>query len=695
MKSESQRTAPDVGVERKTLEWKATLVAAISGLFLFLSVSGVSIYFFPFSITNQFMVLFHTGLGLVFAIPYVAYQWRHYRYSRSFNLTDTKVLGYSSFVCMAACVISGLVLTWQPIFGTKISYGWDLVHTVSGLVAIPLILSHIIILIARYTVRSANGQSAPLRQGISRFSAASAMIGVVCLTVTVLAAYAYAPVTFTNEFPAGYDYKYGDDVPFRPSLATTTTGGAFDSRSMAESQTCGVEGCHEQIYKEWLPSAHRYASMDPAFQKVQATMAKNNGPASTRYCAGCHDPIALFSGAKHVYSEDLSSYGADEGVSCVACHSVVSTDVKGNASYVIGQPERYIYELKEGSMAQFMSNFLIRAYPRHHVATFTKEFYKTPEYCGACHKQFIDEEINQVGWVQLQNQYDNWKNSRWYTEGDPTKTITCRECHMSLYASTDPASGDESDYNRHGSDNMHRNHRFIGANQFIPGVLDLPGGKEHTRLVEAWLRGDIEIPEIADKWTEGPTIPLEIIAPQTVVAGEEVQIKVSMLNNKAGHDFPTGPLDIIQVWVDLTVEDQDGNVIYRSGELDDRHFIQEGSFVFKAEGIDQYGNLIDRHNLWEMVGARFKRALFPGFSDVAEYEFMCPSVIRRSPENIEGGQQFKVQIPDNYSGAIHVSAKLYYRKVTQFLVNFLFGEESGLTAFVSEISSDTATVWVE
>ena len=78
--------------------------------------------------------------------------------------------------------------------------------------------------------------------------------------------------------------------------------------------------------------------------------------------------------------------------------------------------------------------------------------YKAPEYCAACHKQFIDQEVNNVGWVQLQNQYDNWKASRWYHQGDAAKTIECRECHMPLVDSSDPARGDAADYNRRPDD---------------------------------------------------------------------------------------------------------------------------------------------------------------------------------------------------------------------------------------------------
>jgi hypothetical protein len=582
-------------------------------------------------------------------------------------------------------------LTWQAAFGLRISYFWDLIHIISGLVVIPVVIVHIAILIARYSGKANKAAASDLSLGVKRLIMVTSFLTIICIVVVALATYAYVPVVFANELPEHYSYEQGDS-PFSPSLAMTSSGGAYDPVSMAESKSCGTEGCHKQIYEEWLPSAHRYSSMDLAFQAIQKAMAQNNGPASTRYCAGCHDPIALFSGSKNMYDEDLSSYGADEGVSCVVCHTISSTDLKGNANYVLDQPERYIFEFSEGTTTGFLRDFLIRSYPQHHKETFSKDLYKTPEYCAACHKQFIDEEINKVGWVQLQNQYDNWKASRWYHENDVTATISCRECHMYLVASTDPAAGDDIDYNRDSDDQKHRGHRFLGANQFMAGLLKLPGAEQHQELIEKWLKGDIDVPEIADKWTQAMVAPVEIMAPEKVTAGDDVAIKVSILNNKAGHDFPTGPIDIIQGWIELIVEDQEGSVVFHSGKLNDRHFIEGGSFVLKCEGIDQYGNLIDRHNLWEMVGARYKHALFPGFSDLAEYSFECPPT---KPIKDGSGREFQIEVPVDYDGALKVTARLNYRKVNQFLVNFLFGEEAGLTTKVTEMSSDTALIWVE
>ena len=135
------------------------------------------------------------------------------------------------------------------------------------------------------------------------------------------------------------------------------------------------------------------------------------------------------------------------------------------------------------------------------------------------------------------------------------------------------------------------------------------------------------MPEIADKWTAGPVIRLDLAGPETVRPGEQVDVQVIVTNNKTGHGFPTGPLDIIRSWVELTVTDQDGKVVYEVGKPDEQGMMDDDTMIFKAEGIDRYGNDIDVHNLWEMVGARFKRALFPGTSDTETYSFACPGLV--------------------------------------------------------------------
>jgi len=300
--------------------------------------------------------------------------------------------------------------------------------------------------------------------------------------------------------------------------------------------------------------------------------------------------------------------------------------------------------------------------------------------------------------VQLQNQYDNWRKSKWNPEGEPDKVVECRECHMPLQASDDPAAGDDMDSYRSKDDGQHRDHRFIAANSFVPSVLKLEGWEEHRDLTEAWLQGKREIPEIAYKWASGSAVDIQIQAPDSVRPGEEVDIRVVISSNKVGHDFPTGPLDIIQSWINLEVTDDQGNVVMTSGNRDQSHFIKPGAFMFKAEPVDRYGNLIDRHNLWEMVGVRYRRAIFPGFSDVARYTVICPPS-SAVPAGTERGSEdphldFQVSTPGE-SRTLHVKASLDYRKADQYLLNFMFGEDSGLTAPVIQMSVDQKKIRIE
>ncbi len=685
--------------DRPIAEWKRKLLICVSGLLLFETLTGLSIYLLPFSLPNQVMVLVHTAIGLVFIGPFAWYQVRHWLRYRPMGLSHIGLTGYFAALAVIAVIASGGVLTFQAVFGTRISYAWDLIHIVATFALIASVLPHVFLLVIRAARANASEAARPVVGAAKRFGAGTLLVSAALFAIVALLAYAYEPVKLVNELPADYSYAYGPDRPFAPSLARTITGGAFDPRSLGNSESCGTAGCHEQILQEWRVSAHRYSAMDVAFQAIQTVMAEQNGAESTRYCGGCHDPISLFSGTKNIFNEDLTNLiGYQEGVSCIVCHAIKETDIEGNANYVITQPKRYMFELRDGRVARLLRDFLIRSYPRYHVEALQHRLFKSPEFCAACHKQFIDEEVNQVGWVQLQNQFDNWRKSRWNEPGDPTKTIECRECHMRLTDSRDPSSGDEADYNRSPSDGKHRSHRFLGANQFMPLALELEGAEEHVALTEKWLQGRIDIPEIADKWRTGPAVPLELVAPDTIAAGEQVELQAIITNNKVGHDFPTGPLDIIQAWVEIVVTDQAGNVVFESGRRDERHFIAPGTFMFKAEPVDQYGNLIDRHNLWEMVGVRYRRSLFPGRSDRAEFAFSCPATM--IPGQGEGNpdapieEQVLFRAPRERVTSLHVSAKLLYRKTDQYLLNFLFGEDSGITAPVTLLAEDEKTVWV-
>jgi hypothetical protein len=667
--------------------WASRLARAAAALLLFELVSGLAITFGPFHPAVEWGLLLHTLVGLIAIAPLAWYLVRHLRDYSGQAMSDVLLLGYVALIALVVCALSGLAVTWQGLMGTRSAPLLRYIHLVSTLLALAATVPHALI----SWLRRRGTEFTRPASGWLAYTVAGCSAGL-CLIAVLTSS--YSGIRYRNEFPKDYSFLYGKNRPFAPSLARTSTNGAFDARSLAGSATCGSSGCHTQIYDEWKPSAHRYAAMDPIFQGIQNVMAKQNGAESTRYCGGCHDPISLFSGTKNIFVEKLTGLdGYNEGVSCVACHSIQKTDIQGNANYTVAQLGDYLWQWSSaGTPGAVARNFLIRTWPTPHNRL-SKRMYKKPEYCAACHKQFIDQEVNRVGWVQLQNQYDNWAASHWNKKGDARATVECRECHMPLVASTDPAAGDSTDYNRNPGDGKHRSHRFLAANNFVPRLLKLEGAKQHVEMTGRWLRGQIAIPEIRDKWADGPVVKLRIEAPPAVAPGRKLPIRVVLISNKVGHDYPTGPLDMIQSWVELRVTDGNGQTVFVSGRRDERNFLEPGTFLFKAEPVDQYGNLIDRHNLWEMVGVRYRRSLFPGYSDTVEYNLMCPSGGPRIPSR--GGarvREYSVQAPGE--GALRITATLHYRKIDQFLLNYIMGEASGLTSPVVDIAGASAEVSV-
>lgn len=676
--------------------WRSWLARFSMAALLFEIFTGLAVTVAPFHPAVQWSVILHTVLGALILLPVAWYCARHIADYRTYAWSHITLLGWVALAGLAVACATGVVITVQAIFGAQTSAPWRTAHLVSTLVMLAGLLPHLLFVV----LKQRRTNTAP---GVAPYFAHSLGWAALGCAVCIGLAAAYSGVKYQNKFPDDYSFLYGTNRPFAPSLARTDSGGAFDARSLAGSRSCGTAGCHEQILEEWQPSAHRYAAMDTVFLGIQDVMAKQNGPESTRYCGGCHDPISLFSGTKNIFVENLTGlHGYQEGVSCLACHAIRETDVKGNANYTVTQPHEYLWQWQTNGLGRLARDFLIRCYPAEHNRL-AKRAFKKPEYCAACHKQFIDAEVNRVGWVQLQNQYDNWAASHWNKKGDPTKTVECRECHMPLVESRDPAAGDALDYNRSPGDRKHRSHRFIAANTLMPVALQdkLEGWKTQLDLTETWLRGELPIPEIADKWASGPIVKVAVSAPDTVAPGENIPLRVVMASNKVGHDFPTGPLDIIQSWLDISVTDSGGKVVWTSGKRDEKNFLQPGTFLFKAEPVDQHGNLIDRHNLWEMVGVRFRRALFPGYSDTVNFSIPCSGALAadtNAPAKAAGPDAMEIPAPTvpapDQSGEYHIAVSLQYRKVDQFLLNFLFGETNKLTAPVTELARATATVRV-
>ncbi len=646
----------------------------VGGVLVFVAVSGLAIWLAPFSVPAEFAVIMHTALGLVLVVPLTLWQCSHWLATRRAGGSFRKLSGYAGFWTMAATLVSGLVVSAQAIFSLDVAQFWDRLHLWSGVAATPLLIYHMWPHAWNPAATGHNAQVAPPdyspgRRWVWRRAGLTS-----CVLAAVLAALSAAYLRQTSgfggeTFSAKYKLPYGKN-PFSPSLATTANGRPVPPALMANSKSCGASGCHTSIYEEWRASAHRWAAEDVLFQKVQAGLIESDGVPAARYCAGCHDPVSLLSGYKDA-STGVEAPGFREGISCTACHAMRRVDVQGNGNYVFAPAKPYLFEYDgDHRYAVALTHFLIRAYAGQHDRDYDLSLVRRPESCASCHKQYIDKNINHVGWVQLQNQYDDWRMGKWNTAPNPANRLRCQQCHMYYRTAASRAQGDPYDL-KIGLGLKHRNHWFAAANQFMPAMLRSPDWRRQDVRVNQWLEGKKVIPEIASVWPTGPVMPIELLASEPEGArGKPFQFRVMLVNNKAGQSVPSGPLDLVRLWVEVEVHDRTGRVVYHSGELTPQDHIEDGSWVLKGIGVNSAGETIVRHDLWDYVGAKSKRVVFPGYTDMYSYRFV---------------------VPGNAEGPLTITARLRYRKANQYMMDWAFPGQR-LQTPVANMASDQLMV---
>ena len=216
----------------------------------------------------------------------------------------------------------------------------------------------------------------------------------------------------------------------------------------------------------------------------------------------------------------------------------------------------------------------------------------------------------------------------------------------------------------------YRNHRFAAANQYMPLALNSPGAAQQVRHVDEWLRGERLIPEIAKVWPRGPIVPLEIKAPASARAGAPLDLQVVLTNKKAGHSFPTGPLNIVRVWLELEVRDGAGKIVFESGRLDGKNHVEAGTYVLRPVALTVQGEAVLTPDIWHPKGPIYRAAIFPGRSESFDYAF---------------------KVPARAAGPLTITARLRYRKANQFFMDAVY-ENEHRQAPITDISSATAQI---
>lgn len=593
---------------------------------------------------QQAVGLVHAGIGMLFGLLATAYTLVHFLRTLGIRRPLLLFTGVIAVLSLFTLVGSGAYLA---VVGQQENKRWLVeLHYGVGFGACALILLHIIL----HTLLFPKKRKAKQQQvflTLDRLPLAVVNISI-AVSISLVGLWILAEITAIapkrTAAVADYRYDYGSH-PFRPSQTETAHNGFVAEEDIANSAFCA--DCHRDIATQWFASAHRQAASDPAYITNINLLEKRRGISATRYCEGCHAPVALLTGqlspgGKHGGIKGTAANR--EGISCTSCHRIDSVvHTKGVASYQFAPAKPYLFGRAEHPLLQQVNRFLIATLPQQHRRQMATSVLSDPKHCATCHAQFMDKDMNDWGWVKMQDEYSAWLESPYADQHERRFSHTalqrCQDCHMPLVRANDPSAD---------SNGMVRDHRFLGANTMLPA---LNNDSQQLALTTDFLQRHKMRLSIEKPYREGATQTLQAIdeelrstpvKPWYFYKGESVSINVIVSNIGVGHDFPGGTVDINQAWVYFRVTDAEGNVITESGHMDGDHQVDSKAYFYRSLPVDRQGKLVWKHDLFNKIGEVSRNTVQSGESDVVEYYFTVPTWAK---------------------GPLFISSSLMYRKL--------------------------------
>ena len=455
----------------------------------------------------------------------------------------------------------------------------------------------------------------------------------------------FEPVAnYDEQIKKDYVTRFGAN-PFLPSQAKSESGGFIQPGAFPTAEYCGK--CHEDAHKQWRESAHANSFRAPFYLKNVNLLIDGKGIEFSRHCEGCHNPIALFSGALTKGSKVDRVAFDNDGVTCSICHSIIKVqNTSGTGSYVMGTPA--VMVKADGTRIPGQVNpDEILANPELHSKAVMQEFYKSPEFCAVCHKAALPRQINDYKWLRAFSVYDEWQQSSWARENPlpfyrKDAVSTCQTCHMK------PVDAP----NDYGAVNGKiASHRWLGANTAIPKYYGFDIQLEQTIQ---FLQDDnlgIDLFAATDNDNHREIAPLGRTA-LDLRAGESVTLAVVIQNKKIGHSLVPEQRDFYESWVEFEVRDSAGKTLTHSGYFEPNGDVESGAHSYTNRLISKDGKWLDRHEVWETHNKPYDNTIMPGSSDLVRYQFTVPK---------------DVEFP------LSVTTKVNYRRFRQAFTNFVLG----------------------
>lgn len=600
-------------------------------LFIIVSLTGFIPYLIPFEPSTwvHWNTIGHTILGIIILAPFLRYVIHHFKRTLVTRRYFVVLTGIILVFIVLYLYITGVYIA---IYGQEEKNRWIYsTHIYTSYFTFLLLISHILLFFLKKKIQTRRTQASVFNvitsKVILRTLLGIASYAVVLGLTTVLYNSFYKNSPFSEpQSGKSYDYSYGSS-PFLPSQSKTKNNKFIAVNHIANSSKCGT--CHEELFNQWSSSIHAQASSDPVYVKNVNLLENLKGISATRYCEGCHSPVALLTGelspgGKHGGVKGTKSF--HEGVGCMGCHGIESAvHLRGVGSYAYNPDNGYLFQNSESKLATTIHNFLIKINPKQHRELMSRKILKSPKLCATCHEQFMDKSMNEWGWVKMQNEYTSWLSSPFSGQTEHNfntdNKLTCNECHFPLISGTDPSANKA---------NKVISHHTLGGNSVIPW---LHNDKKQLEEVTKFLQSSrvlisIDTPHRKDSTQTRQFVDESIRnvteTPYFLYLGEEAELQITVTNRMVGHNFPAGTTDLKQAWVYLKVNDANNKTLYESGAVDQDGFLDKSSHIYRTIPVNKHGKEVWKHNLFAMVGDTYKKLIPSGKSDIVKYQFKVP-----------------------------------------------------------------------
>ncbi len=468
------------------------------------------------------------------------------------------------------------------------------------------------------------------------------------------------PAAYSQSVSEHYNYRFGADEPFLPSNATTETGRFLDPKGFLPASYCGH--CHQEAHAEWRQSAHANSFRAPWYVKNVNVLMRGKGIEYARHCEGCHNPIALVSGAMTENSPVDRAFDAD-GITCSVCHSIQKVNTYGTGSWVLAQSAALVDENGKPIYGEVPDKQILAHLDRHSKAVM-KDFYKSSEFCGACHKAALPRILNDYKWQRAIFLYDEWQLSSFAKQSPlpfyvKDSVSNCQNCHMK------PEEIKLPDYGA--KDGKLASHRWLGANTVLSKYY---GYDEQMQKTLAFLRNGVLNVDIFGIERNGG----KLIAPLgsqsfEITPGDILTASVVIQNKGIAHSLVPEQRDFYESWVEFEVKDAAGRTLMHSGALRPDGSLDPRAHSFTNRLINKNGGLNDLHQVWDTRVVAYNNTIQSGRSQIVRYEF---------------------KVPADAAGPITVTARVNYRRFNQRFIDYEMGQHFGLP--VAEIASRTRTL---